>query len=53
MKVFVIMMLMCCSFVYNLKTKNENMDLAELENGFGNSARFAANIFSDKSKYNK
>ena len=55
MKVLVIMTLLCCSFVYNtqLKTKNENMDLSEMENEFGNSARFTESIFSDKSKYNK
>jgi hypothetical protein len=35
-----------------LKTQNINMDLSELEDGFGNSARFTESIFSD-SKYNK
>ena len=50
---FVIIPLLCCSIVYNmkLKVKNINMDLSELEDGFGNSARFAEEIFSD-SKYN-
>jgi hypothetical protein len=49
MKVIVILALLSCSFVYNLKLKVKNNDLSELENEYGNSAKFTESIFSEES----
>ena len=47
MKVLLFLTLLCCSYVFNLKLKVTNNDISELENGFGNTVKFAESIFSD------
>lgn len=49
MKVFVIILIILCSFVYNIKLKAKNSDLNDFENEIGSPIKFAENIFSDKS----
>jgi hypothetical protein len=49
MKVILILSLIYCSFVYNLKLKVKS-DIDEFQKIYGNTAKFVENIFSDKSK---
>jgi hypothetical protein len=49
MKVILIVSLICCSFVYNLKLKVKN-EIEEFQKIYGNTPKFVENIFSDKGK---
>ena len=53
MKVLVIISIIMCSFVSNIKLKAKNYDLSDFENGIISPTRFAESIFSDKGNENK